>query len=209
MKRYSIGIVATLIMAGCSASVSTTALASSSTTIEAPTATQAITALSLSGNSNKVLTKLEIEQLEQEALVKAEYERNRYLSANLDLVKSAVLKTQSRVGKTWYVFSGSTPRGWDCSGLVMWTYEQMGVQLEHRASRQANAGTKVSEPKYGDVIAFTYNGSKSAYHTAIYIGEDLMLHAGGGKGEATSFASISKFAGNHSKVSFVRILDTP
>lgn len=191
--------------------MSATAVASSAsiTATQEVNATQAITALSLSGNSDKVLTKLEIEQLEQEALVKAEYERNRLLSANLDLMKSAVLKTQKQVGKTWYVFSGSTPRGWDCSGLVMWTYEQMGVQLEHRASRQANAGTKVSEPKYGDIVVFTYNGSKSAYHTAIYLGEDLMLHAGGGKGEATSIASISKFAGNHTKVSFVRILDTP
>jgi cell wall-associated NlpC family hydrolase len=35
------------------------------------------------------------------------------------------------VGNTWYVFSGSTPEGWDCSGLVMWFYSELGVALEH------------------------------------------------------------------------------
>lgn len=211
MKRYSIGIVASLILAGCSTSISANAFdTTTATTATTAIATdKVITTFTLSGNSNKVLTQLEIEQLEREALVEAEYEKQRLLASNLETVNSAVSKVKKQVGKTWYVFSGSTPSGWDCSGLVMWTYEQMGVQLEHRASKQANAGKKVKEPKYGDIVAFTYKGSSSAYHTAIYLGEDQMLHAGGGKGETTQVASISKFAGNHTKVSYVRLIDTP
>lgn len=210
MKRYSVGIMALLVMSGCSASIALPATASQETIVVKDTnAPQAITALSLSGNSSKVLTELEIEQLERQSLVEAEYERERLEQTNLNEIAVVVAKLKKRVGKTWYVFSGATPQGWDCSGLVMWAYEQMGVQLEHRASRQANAGEKVSEPKLGDIVVFTYKGSTSAYHTGIYLGEDQMIHAGGGKGETTQVASISKFAGNHTKVSFVRIFDTP
>lgn len=196
-------------LAGCSTSISANAYNSTKATTATTATLKAYTALTLSGNSDKVLTQLEIEQLEREALVQAEYEKQRLLASNLETVESAVSKVKKQVGKTWYVFSGSTPSGWDCSGLVMWTYEHMGVQLEHRASKQANAGKKVKEPKYGDIVAFTYKGSSSAYHTAIYLGEDQMIHSGGGKGETTQVASISKFAGSHTKVSYVRLIDTP
>jgi cell wall-associated NlpC family hydrolase len=90
----------------------------------------------------------------------------------------------------------------------MWAYEQLGVNLEHRASKQQSAGTKVKSPKAGDIVVFTYNGSKSAYHTGIYLTPDTMIHAGGGKGDSTSIISISKFAGKYSKVTYRRILET-
>lgn len=131
------------------------------------------------------------------------------LSANSMKINKMVSKLKKHVGKTWYVFSGSTPSGWDCSGMTKWAYEQIGIPLEHRASKQQYAGTKISEPKLGDIVVFKYNRSKSAYHVGIYISKDVMIHAGGGKGEKTSLASISTFAGKHSKVSYVRMLDTP
>jgi hypothetical protein len=42
----------------------------------------------------------------------------------------------------------------------------------------------------------------------IYIDENTMIHAGGGKGDRTSIDSISSFAGKHSKVSYVRMIET-
>lgn len=130
------------------------------------------------------------------------------LGANTTKIQNMISGLKKHVGKTWYVFSGSTPGGWDCSGMTMWAYEQIGIELEHRASKQQNAGTKVSEPKLGDIVVFKYNNSKSAYHVGIYIDKDTMIHAGGGKGERTSVASISTFAGKYSKVSYVRMLNT-
>lgn len=129
------------------------------------------------------------------------------LRENKLAMEKAVRQLKSHVNKTWYVFSGATPRGWDCSGLVVWTYEQLGVNLEHRASKQVDAGTKVTEPKIGDIVAFTYKGSKSAYHVGIYVGEGKMVHAPK-HGHLTRVESVSKFAGKYSKVTYTRIIET-
>jgi cell wall-associated NlpC family hydrolase len=132
----------------------------------------------------------------------------RALRSNTIKLNNVISLLKGRVHKTWYVFSGDTPAGWDCSGLTMWAYEQLGVNLEHRASKQQFAGVSTSDPKPGDIVVFTYKGSKSAYHVGIYLSPDKMIHAGGGKGQYTSIVSISKFAGNYSVVSYRRILQT-
>lgn len=136
-----------------------------------------------------------------------EKKRQATLEANTVRVEKAIRQLKSHVNKTWYVFSGTTPRGWDCSGLIVWTYEQLGVTLEHRASKQADAGTKVKDPKVGDIVAFTYKGSKSAYHVGIYIGSGKMVHAPK-HGHLTRVESVSKFAGKYSKVTYTRIIET-
>lgn len=138
----------------------------------------------------------------RESLLKKQYE-------NAASITKTVAALKKRVGRTWYVFSGATPQGWDCSGLVMWAYQQMGVELEHRASLQQKAGVLVKDPKVGDIVAFTYKNSKyGAYHVGIYIGDGKMIHARQ-KGQGTVIESISVFAGNYSKVTYTRILDTP
>lgn len=146
--------------------------------------------------------------VEKAAIVKSNLVKEARLLSNTKKVNTVISQLKGRVNKTWYVFSGATPQGWDCSGLVMWAYEQLGYNLEHRASKQQSAGAQVKSPKAGDIVVFTYNGSKSAYHTGIYVGPDKMIHAGGGKGESTSIVSISKFAGKHSTVVYRRVLET-
>jgi len=142
------------------------------------------------------------------SLASRRYIANVKLQQNTVKLNKVVRQLKGRVGKTWYVFSGATPQGWDCSGMTMWAYEQLGVNLEHRASKQKDAGIKVKSPKVGDIVAFTYKGYKSAYHVGIYLGPDLMIHAGGGKGQRTAVVHISKFAGTYSKVTYTRIIDT-
>lgn len=144
---------------------------------------------------------------ELRAEAQAELLHQQELQANTDKVEAVIKKLKSHVNKTWYVFSGTTPRGWDCSGLVLWTYEQLGIPLEHRASKQADAGTKFKEPKLGDIVAFTYNGSKSAYHVGIYIGNGKMVHAPK-HGHLTRIENVDTFAGDYSKVTYTRIIET-
>lgn len=110
--------------------------------------------------------------------------------------------------KPWYVFSGSTPAGFDCSGLTMWFYSQLGITLKHRASVQVREGTITKTPQIGDIVAFIYKGNKSAYHVGIYMGADKMAHAGGKRGDRAGIVSISDFAGDYSKVAYVHLLDT-
>jgi cell wall-associated NlpC family hydrolase len=99
------------------------------------------------------------------------------LMTNQVKIKAALKKVTKYAGKTWYVFSGSSPRGWDCSGLVRWTYEQVGVELEHRANAQANSGKKVKHPIPGDVVAFYHKGSERSFHVGVYLGKGKMIHS--------------------------------
>jgi cell wall-associated NlpC family hydrolase len=126
---------------------------------------------------------------------------------NTVMISQAVAKLKARAGKTWYVFSGATPGGWDCSGLVMWMYEQVGVTLEHRASLQAKAGTVVTEPVIGDIVAYFYPGSKSAFHVGIYIGDGQVIHAPR-PGTSTRIESATNGEFNHYGVTvkFIRIV---
>ncbi len=133
--------------------------------------------------------------------------QNIRLMANATRVESAIESLKSHVGKTWYVFSGNTPSGWDCSGMTMWFYGQMGFNLEHRASKQESSGVRVSDPKPGDLVVFKYNKSKSAYHVGIYIGNGEMIHAPR-KGEVTRIEGVKQFGGNYSKISYFRFIET-
>jgi len=99
------------------------------------------------------------------------------LMTNQVKIQRALEKVKKYAGKTWYVFSGATPRGWDCSGLVRWTYEQVGIELEHRANVQANSGEKVKHPIPGDVVAFYHKGSSRSFHVGVYLGKGKMIHA--------------------------------
>lgn len=126
---------------------------------------------------------------------------------NTVAVKQAVKKLHKYVGKTWYVFSGNQPTGWDCSGLTMWFYEQLNVKLEHRASKQQVAGVATKAPKAGDLVVFQYKGYKSAYHVGIYIGNGKMIHAPK-HGHRTMVESVKQFAGKYSKVSYRTIVET-
>lgn len=142
----------------------------------------------------------------EKTLLEKQAEQARQLLENRNKLDGMITKLQKTVGKTWYVFSGTTPKGWDCSGLVLWAYEQVGITLEHRASIQGKAGKVTDAPTPGDIVVFTYNDSKSAYHTGIYIGDGLMIHAPR-KGEVTRIESVEQFAGNYSKITYRNLLD--
>lgn len=129
------------------------------------------------------------------------------LFENTQAVKSAVKKLNKYVNKTWYVFSGNTPDGWDCSGLTMWFYDQLDVKLEHRASKQQAVGVATKNPKVGDLVVFKYKGYNSAYHVGVYVGNGKMIHAPK-KGHRTIVESVKQFAGKYSVVQYRHVVDT-
>jgi len=127
---------------------------------------------------------------------------------NTKKINSAISHLKKYVGKTWYVFSGNTPNGWDCSGLTMWTYEQIGIKLKHSASVQKNSGTIHKTPKVGDIVAFGWRGWSGAGHVGIYIGHGLMIHAPS-PGHRTMIEKVKSFAKyGYTKVTYTRIVQT-
>jgi cell wall-associated NlpC family hydrolase len=130
------------------------------------------------------------------------------INMNTDKMKSTISSLKKYVGKTWYVFSGNTPNGWDCSGLTMWTYEQLGIELKHSASAQKNSGKKYKTPKIGDIVAFGWKGWTGAGHVGIYIGDGKMIHAPM-PGHRTTVESVAHFSKNgYSKVTYTRLIKT-
>ena len=130
------------------------------------------------------------------------------LMAESQRIQKVVNKLEKRIGKTWYVFSGSTPRGWDCSGLVYWTYEQLGIEVPHSANKQGHLTKGVKDPKVGDIVVWGYKGSKSYYHAGIYIGDVKAIHAGFRKGTTTEIISLDSPSFKGSTVKFVRLIET-
>jgi cell wall-associated NlpC family hydrolase len=116
-----------------------------------------------------------------------------------------VKKLKKRIGKTWYVFSGSTPAGWDCSGLTRWAYQQIGIDIPHSANKQARAGVKVAAPAIGDLVLFGYKGTNTFFHASIYIGNNKVIHAGFKKGQTTSILDLESASVKNTKMKFVRV----
>lgn len=80
-----------------------------------------------------------------------------------------------------YVYGGSSPKGFDCSGLTYYVYKQFGVTLNRTASNQLDNGTAVSMSNLqpGDLVMFkkSGSGSKRASHVGIYVGGGQFVHA--------------------------------
>ncbi|MDT5362024.1 MAG: peptidoglycan DL-endopeptidase CwlO [Mycobacterium sp.] len=86
----------------------------------------------------------------------------------------AVQAALTRIGSP-YSWGASGPSSFDCSGLVMWAFQQAGVALPHSSQALAQGGQSVSmdQMQPGDLITYYSDAS----HVAIYIGDGMMVHA--------------------------------
>lgn len=88
-----------------------------------------------------------------------------------------------------YVWGAAGPSAYDCSGLVLWAFKQVGVSLPHSSSAQSRMGTAVSKADLqpGDLVFFYSPVS----HVGIYMGNGNILHAS----TSGQPVKISKMAG--------------
>lgn len=86
----------------------------------------------------------------------------------------AVRAALTRLGDP-YVWAAAGPHAFDCSGLVVWSFQQAGLKLPHSSQMLAAGGQPVSvdEMQPGDVISYY----SSASHVALYVGGGKMVHA--------------------------------
>jgi cell wall-associated NlpC family hydrolase len=101
----------------------------------------------------------------------ADYVKNPPFSA---ISAEQVLQVAAQYVGTPYVFGGSNPRGFDCSGYVMFVYAQFGVELRHSVTAQSRVGIVVSpeDARPGDIVIFNDHS-----HNGIYAGNGQFYHA--------------------------------
>jgi cell wall-associated NlpC family hydrolase len=97
------------------------------------------------------------------------------------VAQAAISAASTQLGKP-YVYGGSGPDVWDCSGLTQWAYRQAGVNLPRTAAEQYMAvATKVplGELEPGDLLfwATDLSNAVTIHHVAIYLGNGQMLAA--------------------------------
>jgi cell wall-associated NlpC family hydrolase len=92
---------------------------------------------------------------------------------HIPLGARAVRVARSQLGVP-YVWGGASPTGFDCSGLVMWVYGRLGVDLPHNAAALYGAGrpVRLSAMRPGDLVFFSGLG-----HVGLYVGHGRMIHA--------------------------------
>lgn len=76
-----------------------------------------------------------------------------------------------------YVWGGTTPKGFDCSGLVQYVYKKLGININRVSQAQFLQGTPLTREELmpGDLVFFEKNGD--VHHVGLYVGNGMMIHA--------------------------------
>ncbi|HPD01189.1 MAG TPA: NlpC/P60 family protein [Acetivibrio sp.] len=101
-----------------------------------------------------------------------------------ELKVDKVLQTAKSYQGVPYVWGGTSPSGFDCSGFTHYVMLKNGIIIQRTASAQYNEGSPVSKSnlKPGDLVFFsTYK--KGPSHVGIYVGNNKFIHASSGAGK--------------------------
>lgn len=107
-----------------------------------------------------------------------------------DPLRTQVVFTAMQMVGVPYLWGGSTPAGFDCSGLVQYAYSNVGLRVPRTAAAQLAASTplRLEEAVAGDLLFFSDRNQTS--HVAIYLGEGRFVHAPNG-GSQVSLDDLS------------------
>ena len=98
-------------------------------------------------------------------------------STDVATVQSQVAATASQMVGVPYQYGGFTPKGFDCSGLVYYSYREAGLTVPRTSGEQFKAANRVDleDVRPGDLLFFARR--RSVDHVAIYLGDNQFVHA--------------------------------
>ncbi len=93
----------------------------------------------------------------------------------------AITVAKSNLGVP-YRWGGVTPSGFECSGLVKYSYSKAGVTLPRTAADMFKKGTKSKSLRTGDLVFFAQSKASKPTHVGIYLGSGKFINASSSKG---------------------------
>jgi cell wall-associated NlpC family hydrolase len=98
-----------------------------------------------------------------------------------------------------YVWGGSTPSGFDCSGLTQYVFRAHGINLPRTTKEQWTVGKSISKSQLeiGDLVFFANTYTSGISHVGIYVGDNQFIHASSSKGVIISSLSNTYWAAHY------------
>ena len=98
-----------------------------------------------------------------------------------------------------YVWGGTSPSGFDCSGLVQYVFKAHGISLPRTTKEQWKVGTSISKSQLqvGDLVFFANTYTTGVSHVGIYVGDNQFIHASSSKGVIISSLSNTYWAAHY------------
>lgn len=113
-------------------------------------------------------------------------------TARISKARQSILQTAVTAVGTPYRWGGLTPKGFDCSGLVVYAYKKIGTHVPRTAKAQFNKCKAVTRQnlKPADLVFFSVPRRRGVVHVGIYIGKGQFVHAPG-RGRKVKRASLN------------------
>ena len=117
--------------------------------------------------------------------------------ASNEVASKAIVYAKQMLGKP-YRYAGDTPAGFDCSGLVKYSYGRAGISMprDTQAQRHMSVLVSIRSLREGDLLFFDQEGKKTS-HVGLYIGNGRFIHAPSSGGKVRTDSLNAEFWKKH------------
>ena len=117
--------------------------------------------------------------------------------ASNEVASKAVVYAREMMGKP-YRYAGDTPAGFDCSGLVKYSYGRAGISMprDTQAQRRMSVLVSMRSLREGDLLFFDQEGKKTS-HVGLYLGNGRFIHAPSSGGKVRTDSLNAEFWKKH------------